>query len=396
GDPTRVAADSLYHFASQGLRTLVLAARPLPDRAWYDNWDRRYQAAAAEVHTDPRVRVAALEALADEIECELQLVGVAAIEDQLQEGVPEAVATLLAAGVRVWMITGDKLETAVNIARSAHLVTQPHDSQLLVLREHEERDIRRQLRRLARRAAAINAFARGRKKALYSSHRVGVAAVANHPDKEDCSALHQNQPAPYNISPPPPTKLYKSARPPPPPRLIRQEEGQQQQHHQQEQEHGRQQLPVRKPQLHEQQLQPPQLTQHLMRMQQLQHVRQQEDARQRHDIDLKLPAPAGPIGARTDTCDDASVEVGLPAQSSGGDPWVHNGNDDDGGGHGSSTGGAGAPSAVTPCDTAQYSAATDLAKKASSEEVGEAAFINRNPDLDPNPYGEVFGSGEEE
>lgn len=38
-----------------------------------------------------------------------------------QEGVPHAVATLLAAGARVWMITGDKLETAVNIALSASL-----------------------------------------------------------------------------------------------------------------------------------------------------------------------------------------------------------------------------------------------------------------------------------
>ncbi|EFJ44669.1 hypothetical protein VOLCADRAFT_121291 [Volvox carteri f. nagariensis] len=136
----RVAAatENLHYFATLGLRTLVLAARPLPDRKWYDNWDARYQEAAAAVHTDPRVRAAALDSLAEEIEREMQLVGVAAIEDQLQDGVPEAVATLLAAGVRVWMITGDKLETAVNIARAARLVTQPHDSQLLVLREHEE------------------------------------------------------------------------------------------------------------------------------------------------------------------------------------------------------------------------------------------------------------------
>jgi magnesium-transporting ATPase (P-type) len=69
---------------TQGLRTLVLAARPLPDRAWYEEWDARYQAAAAAVHADPRVRAGELDALADEMERELRLVGVAAIEDQLQ------------------------------------------------------------------------------------------------------------------------------------------------------------------------------------------------------------------------------------------------------------------------------------------------------------------------
>ncbi|GFR47246.1 hypothetical protein Agub_g8931 [Astrephomene gubernaculifera] len=162
-EAVRAAAEaSLQHFATQGLRTLVLAARPLPDRAWYERWDERYQAAAAGVGaggTDPRVRAAALDALAEEMERELQLVGVAAIEDQLQEGVPAAVATLLAAGVRVWMITGDKLETAVNIARAARLVTQPRDEQLLVLREVGEAAIRQQLRSLTRRAAAIIAAA---------------------------------------------------------------------------------------------------------------------------------------------------------------------------------------------------------------------------------------------
>ncbi len=48
----------------------------------YDGWARRYQAAAAEA--DPLFRASALAALVDEVEAELQLVGVAAIEDKLQ------------------------------------------------------------------------------------------------------------------------------------------------------------------------------------------------------------------------------------------------------------------------------------------------------------------------
>ncbi|PNH05132.1 putative phospholipid-transporting ATPase VA, partial [Tetrabaena socialis] len=138
-----------------GLRTLVLAARPLPDRAWYEGWAARHRAAAADMGADPRARAAALRGLEEEMECGLRLVGVAAIEDQLQEGVPEAIATLRAAGIRLWVITGDKLETAVNIARAGALVSQPRDEQLLVLRAEGEAAIRGELAELRRQAAAI-------------------------------------------------------------------------------------------------------------------------------------------------------------------------------------------------------------------------------------------------
>ncbi|KAG2484993.1 hypothetical protein HYH03_016286, partial [Edaphochlamys debaryana] len=142
GGAERQAAEaSLAAFAEQGLRTLVVAAKPLAPAAFAD-WDRRYQAAAADVGgggggRGGGTRGAALDALAEELESGLGLVGVVGIEDRLQAGVPEAVAGLRAAGVRLWMITGDKLETAVNIARSAGLVTAPRDDQLLVLRGAE-------------------------------------------------------------------------------------------------------------------------------------------------------------------------------------------------------------------------------------------------------------------
>ncbi|KAJ9527131.1 hypothetical protein QJQ45_025174, partial [Haematococcus lacustris] len=106
------------------------------DPLWYARWDEGYQSAAAALHDrDEKVSAAALE-----LEKELELVGLTAIEDRLQasrelktsrvlgrraqakmEGVPEALQSLLAAGIKVWMITGDKRETAVNIAVSAAL-----------------------------------------------------------------------------------------------------------------------------------------------------------------------------------------------------------------------------------------------------------------------------------
>ena len=60
-----------------------------------------------------------------DLERDLELVGVTAIEDKLQDGVPAAVATLKAAGVNVWMITGDKQETAVNVGVACALLHSP-------------------------------------------------------------------------------------------------------------------------------------------------------------------------------------------------------------------------------------------------------------------------------
>jgi phospholipid-transporting ATPase len=54
--------------------------------------------------------------VAELIEKDLILVGCTAIEDKLQEGVPTCIETLSAAGIKIWVLTGDKMETAINIA----------------------------------------------------------------------------------------------------------------------------------------------------------------------------------------------------------------------------------------------------------------------------------------
>ena len=54
---------------------------------------------------------------------ELDLVGISAIEDRLQDDVPETIADLLAADIHVWVLTGDKQETAINIGRSCRMIT---------------------------------------------------------------------------------------------------------------------------------------------------------------------------------------------------------------------------------------------------------------------------------
>ncbi|KAL6774620.1 hypothetical protein ACKKBG_A25695 [Auxenochlorella protothecoides x Auxenochlorella symbiontica] len=129
----RQTDENLHTFARQGLRTLVLGTRILEEQ-WHAAWDARYQEAASSFED----RDGKLDALGDEVERELELVGVTAIEDKLQDGVPAAIKTLLTAGIRVWMITGDKMETAVNIAVSCQLVKDPDSIMMLVVDEKQD------------------------------------------------------------------------------------------------------------------------------------------------------------------------------------------------------------------------------------------------------------------
>lgn len=110
----------------QGLRTLVLATRVIhPDE--YEQWDKEYQQAAQSLEQ----REERIERAADRIERDLEFVGVTAIEDKLQDGVPMAILTLRMADVKVWMITGDKMETAINIGVSCKLIS--HQESVTIL-----------------------------------------------------------------------------------------------------------------------------------------------------------------------------------------------------------------------------------------------------------------------
>lgn len=111
----------------------MLASKIIPEEV-FSEWDARYQEAAASF-ADREARLAEVEA---EVEQGLELVGVTAIEDKLQDGVPAAISTLLDAGIRIWMITGDKQETAINIAVSCRLVGNPDDVMMLNVDEKAE------------------------------------------------------------------------------------------------------------------------------------------------------------------------------------------------------------------------------------------------------------------
>eukprot|EP00268_Persea_americana_P024574 TRINITY_DN23999_c0_g2_i1.p1 TRINITY_DN23999_c0_g2~~TRINITY_DN23999_c0_g2_i1.p1 ORF type:complete len:1322 (+),score=267.17 TRINITY_DN23999_c0_g2_i1:1251-5216(+) len=109
----------LTEYSSQGLRTLVVAARVLSD-AQLEEWQCMYEEASTSL-TD---RSAKLRQTAALIECNLTLLGATGIEDKLQDGVPEAIESLRQAGIKVWVLTGDKQETAISIGLSCKLLTQ--------------------------------------------------------------------------------------------------------------------------------------------------------------------------------------------------------------------------------------------------------------------------------
>jgi hypothetical protein len=81
---------------AKGLRTLVLASRVVSQEEW-TAWNGRYQSAAASLEG----REAAIAEVAAQLEHDLDIVGVSAIEDKLQHGVPQAIKTLIAAGIKV-------------------------------------------------------------------------------------------------------------------------------------------------------------------------------------------------------------------------------------------------------------------------------------------------------
>ncbi|XP_042339636.1 phospholipid-transporting ATPase IC [Plectropomus leopardus] len=109
---------ALELFAQACLRTLCVAVRSVPEASW-EQWSKTLAQSAAMETCD---RDSLLEKLYDQMERDLQLLGVTAIEDRLQEGVPETIALLQQAGLKVWVLTGDKKETAVNIGYSCKLL----------------------------------------------------------------------------------------------------------------------------------------------------------------------------------------------------------------------------------------------------------------------------------
>lgn len=97
----------LKKFAAEGLRTLICAKADLSEEQW-SSWNRDVFE-PANISLDDKEKK--LMEAAEKIEVDLELVGATAIEDKLQDEVPRTISTLAEAGIKIWVLTGDKQET---------------------------------------------------------------------------------------------------------------------------------------------------------------------------------------------------------------------------------------------------------------------------------------------
>ncbi|XP_075788958.1 phospholipid-transporting ATPase ID isoform X2 [Pelodiscus sinensis] len=132
--------EHLNEFAGEGLRTLVVAYKSL-QKDYFADWHQRHHEASTALDG----REEKLSELYEEIETDLMLLGATAIEDKLQDGVPQTIEILSKANIKIWVLTGDKQETAVNIGYSCNML---HDDMkdVFIIEGSSSEDVLKELR----------------------------------------------------------------------------------------------------------------------------------------------------------------------------------------------------------------------------------------------------------
>jgi magnesium-transporting ATPase (P-type) len=167
----QASADShVADYATAGLRTLAFGRKLMSEEEV-----EKAKAAIHKAEKDLDDSDALLQEVYATIETELELLGVTAIEDRLQEGVPETIRDLRRAGLAVWILTGDKLQTALEIGKLANLI-KPKDSLFTVDCETKDELIQKmrsmlsffteELPRAEMKSSSINPFGSCRKKSI--------------------------------------------------------------------------------------------------------------------------------------------------------------------------------------------------------------------------------------
>ena len=112
--------EDLSAFAKKGLRTLVMGKKTLPIDV-YEAWKVKFNKVNTSNDLDKEDQ---LNILYDELEYKFNYLGCSAIEDLLQDKVPETIYDLLSANIKLWILTGDKQETAIEIGKSCNLIDE--------------------------------------------------------------------------------------------------------------------------------------------------------------------------------------------------------------------------------------------------------------------------------
>ncbi|KAL5861034.1 hypothetical protein ACOSQ4_002330 [Xanthoceras sorbifolium] len=140
---TRIFVEAVEQYSQLGLRTLCLAWHELEEDE-YQEWSLTFKEASSTL-VDREWRIAET---CQRLERDLEVLGVTAIEDRLQDGVPETIETLRKAGINFWMLTGDKQNTAIQIALSCNFISPEPKGQLLLIDGKTEDEVCTSLERV--------------------------------------------------------------------------------------------------------------------------------------------------------------------------------------------------------------------------------------------------------
>ncbi|VAH31563.1 unnamed protein product [Triticum turgidum subsp. durum] len=142
GQQTKTYLEAVEMYSHLGLRTLCLGCRDLGEDE-YKEWSKKFQDASCSLDN----REHKIAEVCNSLEQGIHILGITAIEDRLQDGVPETIKLLRKAGINVWMLTGDKQTTAIQIGLLCNLITPESKGQLLSINGKTEDDILQSLER---------------------------------------------------------------------------------------------------------------------------------------------------------------------------------------------------------------------------------------------------------
>jgi phospholipid-transporting ATPase len=126
--------EKLYNYSVEGLRTLIIGYKELTEE-YFEEWNKRYKVASSSLKNRGKL----MEEIEKELEKDYKLLGCTAIEDKLQNGVPQAIEYLIKMKLQVWVLTGDKTETAINISQCANVIDRDSTLKLMITGDTREK-----------------------------------------------------------------------------------------------------------------------------------------------------------------------------------------------------------------------------------------------------------------
>lgn len=122
--------ENTENLATEGLRTLVFAQKDISEDFYLD-WEKKYKTAKATLES----RNEKIDKVMNMLESDMEFLGITGVEDLLQENVEDSIEAIRNAGIKFWVLTGDKLETSISVGKAAHII-QKRD-RLLIISEND-------------------------------------------------------------------------------------------------------------------------------------------------------------------------------------------------------------------------------------------------------------------